>query len=548
MPIGVTAIIYVFSSLVALSTGISAYPQGRLGRSGLQHPGYDITIKAIGAPKSQDYKTGGGSSIIGIGNNFDILYTVPIELGNKVFPVNLDTGSSDLWVVSDKCETNACKDASVTRYPQSSLLPTGNDVDMHYGDSTTGTFASGTVGLDTATIAGIAVPKQAFGLIEDTTNLLVQFDAAGIFGLSFPVASRIQQVLEADKTGSIIETDDFITATYSNGPLLSRIVMAGALENPIFSVSLQRNAVDTEIGGNGLFTVGKLPEGISDSSLTWVPVRLYTAEDGGVGAPSFAPDEVYPYHWEIDIDGVFLDGQRLPDSTIPADGVDSQRVSALIDTGNSLLRGPEDVVNRIFSTVSTSYNINSQGFAPTVPCNTPHTLAFQIGGELFPIDPRDFISQLDPENAVTCYADNLVTTDPPTPGSLFRWSLGVPFFRSNLVAFHYGNLTHPSVDPPRIGIRSNVPSNADELLENAVQKALQNGGNFSKAYMHEISIDPFPVDGLEPAHPTSSSPENQVSVSASTSPIFTPIPKSCTAPTLLHDNKKTSVASCSMYM
>jgi len=48
----------------------------------------------------------------------------------------------------------------------------------------------------------------------------------------------------------------------------------------------------------------------------------------------------------------------------------------------------------------------------------------------------------------------------------------------NLVAFHYGNLTHPSVDPPRIGILSLVPSNANELYATAVSDALNNGGNF----------------------------------------------------------------------
>jgi len=49
---------------------------------------------------------------------------------------------------------------------------------------------------------------------------------------------------------------------------------------------------------------------------------------------------------------------------------------------------------------------------------------------------------------------------------------------SNLVAFHYGNLTHPSVDPPRIGFLSMVPNNADALLDQAVDDAEANGGAF----------------------------------------------------------------------
>ncbi|KAG6916185.1 hypothetical protein DXG01_008115 [Tephrocybe rancida] len=59
------------------------------------------------------------------------------------------------------------------------------------------------------------------------------------------------------------------------------------------------------------------------------------------------------------------------------------------------------------------------------------------------------------------------------------WALssdGVP----NLVAFYFGNLTHPSVDPPRVGFLSTVPANADELLTQAVQDAQDNGNTFER--------------------------------------------------------------------
>jgi hypothetical protein len=320
--------------------------------------------------------------------------------------------------------------------------------------------------------------QQAFGLINDTNNDIVQFDTAGIFGLGFPSGSKIQEAVVIAKTGPIDDTDDFITSTYTSGPLMSRISMTNALEMPMYTITLQRSTID--IGGTGSLTIGKLPDSVDNSSLTWVPVRLYSPEEGGLEPPKFAPTETYPFRWEIDIDAVFLDGQRLSDSAIPSeDGVDSNRVSALIDTGNSILRGPQDVVNNILSKVSPAYDPSSDS-VPTLPCATPRTLSFQIGGKIFPIDPRDFIGQQAKGDATTCVADNLVATDPPSIGALFRWSLGAPFFRSNLVAFHYGNLTHPSVDPPRVGILSMVPSNVDDLLKQAVTDALNDGGNFEE--------------------------------------------------------------------
>ncbi|KAJ3571520.1 hypothetical protein NP233_g3700 [Leucocoprinus birnbaumii] len=441
--------------------------------------GYDIPITRTLVKRSSMRKRGTLSGQSGLGDNADLLYTVPIELGNTVTAVNLDTGSSDLWAVSDACQIGTCNGSPVTRYPAAAENSTGVDVKMTYGDSTSGTYAQGTVGLDTATVAGIAMTDQAFGVVNDTNNIVVQYDTAGIFGLGFPAGSKIQEAVVTAKDGPINPTDDFLLATYTDGPLLSRIMMTGALEAPMFTITLNRNTID--IGGTGQLTLGKLPDGVDNSSLTWVPVRLYTPDEGGLHAPNFAPNEVYPFRWEIDLDAVFMDGQQLPTSKVPAlNGVDSTRMSALIDTGNSIIRGPEDVVNSILKMVSPSYDPTNEDSTPIFPCKNVHTLGFQIGGKMFPIDPRDFIGQNEPNDATTCVADNLVTTDPPRFGALFRWSLGDPFFRSNLVAFHYGNLTHPSVDPPRIGFMSLVPPNANDLYAAAVNDAVNNGGNFEQ--------------------------------------------------------------------
>ena len=68
-----------------------------------------------------------------------------------------------------------------------------------------------------------------------------------------------------------------------------------------------------------------------------------------------------------------------------------------------------------------------------------------------------------------------VGTDAPSNGALFSWNLGDPFLKSNMVIFYYGNLTHPSVDPPKIGFVSLVPDNADQLFTQAVDDAQKDG-------------------------------------------------------------------------
>ena len=77
----------------------------------------------------------------------------------------------------------------------------------------------------------------------------------------------------------------------STGPFLSRLVAAHSLAAPMFTVTLQRDTVD--ISGNvGLLSIGGLPSGVQNDSLTWVPVRAYTPAQGGLSGPPDAPDEV----------------------------------------------------------------------------------------------------------------------------------------------------------------------------------------------------------------------------------------------------------------
>ncbi len=128
------------------------------------------------------------------------------------------------------------------------------------------------------------------------------------------------------------------------------------------------------------------------------------------------------------------------------------------------------------SKVSTSYAANSNA-QPILPCDQPHTLAYQIGGKMFPVDPRDFTSQHKKGDVTNCIANNVVATDAPSSGALFSWNLGDPFLKSNMVIFYYGNLTHPSVDPPRIGFVSLVPANATQIFQQAVDDA-EKSGNF----------------------------------------------------------------------
>lgn len=422
--------------------------------------------------KSLHERDDGLAGTVGIGDLADLFYTVAVKVGGTTTSVNLDTGSSDLWVMSSQCTTKECKKSQSQSYPATSGKTTGASVDLRYGDSTTGTHASGPIMQDTVAVAGLSMASQVFAAANNTDSSAVQNGGAGIFGLGFPAQSFVQAAVVNQMFNTPTTTDNFVNNIISYGPLVSRLAMSGEIEEPMFAITLQRNTID--VSGTGQISIGELPQGVDNSSLTWVPVRLYDPADGGLNPPSFASNEVYPLRWEIPLDAVYLDGQKLPDTTLTGT---SSELSALIDTGNSILRGPQDVVNNILSTVSPARAADSSAL-PTFPCTSAHSLSFQIGGKMFPIDPRDFVSQNNSGDATTCVASNVVATDAPSAGALFSWSLGDPFFKSNLVVFYYGNLTHPSLDPPRIGFLSTVPQNASALLQSAVADAQSDGGVF----------------------------------------------------------------------
>jgi hypothetical protein len=84
---------------------------------------------------------------------------------------------------------------------------------------------------------------------------------------------------------------DILTSWASLGPFLSRLVATSAIAAPMFTITLQRDTID--IGGNsGLLSIGELPPGMSNDSLTWTHVRRYPAAQGGLSTPSDLPFEV----------------------------------------------------------------------------------------------------------------------------------------------------------------------------------------------------------------------------------------------------------------
>lgn len=109
----------------------------------------------------------------------------------------------------------------------------------------------------------------------------------------------------------------------------------------MFTLSFQRED-PTSAGSNaGVMTIGGLPSGISNASLTWVPVKEYptsAAFFSGLGisqsvinaATKILPSA--PFAWEAVIDGLYVNGQLQANSSVNTTLTKQVGLTALFDS------------------------------------------------------------------------------------------------------------------------------------------------------------------------------------------------------------------------
>lgn len=159
-------------------------------------------------------------------------------------------------------------------------------------------------------------------------NLGSHYQRSTFSNLTHLMILDLLQSRETDSSARGAASSKLFDSWNQYGPLLTRI-MAQEKIKPMATITLQRNTVDVGSGNAGLLSLGELPAAVKNESLTWVPVRLYSSGQGGLQAPLDSPEERYPIAWEVVIDEVYFDGEKLPRSTLTPPSIS---ISALIDT------------------------------------------------------------------------------------------------------------------------------------------------------------------------------------------------------------------------
>ncbi|KAM6929158.1 pepsin A-like [Lycodopsis pacificus] len=324
----------VLSALVAFAECFYKLPliKGKTARQDLQEKGLWDEYRKQNPynPMAKFYQAGSESMT----NDADLSYYGVISIGTppQSFSVIFDTGSSNLWVPSVYCSSQACNNHRKFNPQQSSTFKLGGQtLSIQYG---TGSM-TGELAIDNVEVGGITVSKQVFGISETEAPFMASMVADGILGLAF----------------QSIASDDVV-------PVFDNMIKQGLVSQPLFSVYLS-----SEQGSEVVF--GGIDSSHYTGQIAWVPLTSAT-------------------YWQIQMDSVTINGEVV---------ACSGGCQAIIDTGTSLIVGPTKDISNMNAWVGASTNQYGEA---TVYCQNIQSMpevTFTLNGHAFTVPASAYVSQ-----------------------------------------------------------------------------------------------------------------------------------------------------------
>ncbi|CAD6196128.1 unnamed protein product [Caenorhabditis auriculariae] len=277
---------------------------------------------------------------------YDDFYLGNITVGTppQTVTIVLDTGSSNLWVIDAACTSQACNGYPNSGYTKHKFDTTKSSTfqtetkkfSIQYGSGS----CSGHLGKDTITFGGLTVQTQEFGVANHLAEVFGYQPVDGILGLGWPS-------LAVDKVVPPMQN------------VLSQ------LDQPIFTVWLDRKLALSNGGNAGLITYGALDNVNCAATVNYVPLSAET-------------------YWQFPIDG-FSCGTFS----------ETKKDQVISDTGTSWIGAPNSVVSGVVKATGASYDWENELY--TVPCSKQTSLpdlVFTIGGQKYNVPSVEYVLDL----------------------------------------------------------------------------------------------------------------------------------------------------------
>ncbi|KAH7929443.1 acid protease [Leucogyrophana mollusca] len=312
-----------------------------------------------------------------------------VTVGGVDYPVQLDTGSSDLWILGS-----------------SAPIPGANDTSQSYNLTYGIGWAFGHVAYASAEFAGISIPKQAFLDVSSAQNPALSYGADGILGLGFTSLSTVDALVNS-------------TGASTGRTLLYNLFQDNPSEPNFIAFSLESttDAGDTIAGS---FSVGETePAYANVTSTNKIPTWPVNS----------------PTRWNVLLDSFIVGTQTVPVSS-SVSGAPSNKAVVLLDSGTSYTYAPTDVCQAIYGGVAGAQYDSGLG-QWVVPCSAEIDMALQIDNQIFPINPLDVSPQStgDPTTCVGSFVPQSVSVG----AGQFDWLIGDNVLRSVYALYDFGD-------------------------------------------------------------------------------------------------------------
>lgn len=386
-----------------------------------------VSDRKIG-PQERRQLDDDGVGTVALSNCHLVLWTGEIGLGSppQNFAVDFDTGSSDLWVPSAKCDDSCSMytewrkfdETKSSTYQIASDDKKENEFLVEYAD---GEQAKGEHAKDILRIGdSLVVTDQIFAQITSFTQFQTCASEEGVLGLSF----------------SSLSSHNFPT------PLNN---MATTLRNTIFSFYLDADFddyppadenSDAPIGhalsAHSELIFGGVNQKHYEGCLHWHYLGQFT--DMGTG-------KIFEGYWDFSLDDVKIGGQSLQSTNL-----------GIVDSGSTYIVGPNDdvgVVAAANGAACFAFNedggVDEDSIVPCdredgfdiaiVECSAPFfPLEFVADGVSYILDRDDLVLEVEPDEVDE---DILCILRLQGSNSIPAWVLGDVFFNRYYTAFDF---------------------------------------------------------------------------------------------------------------
>ncbi|KAM9705869.1 nothepsin [Menidia menidia] len=332
-------------------------------------------------PGTQSLKLGRSSEKIY--NFMDAQYFGEISLGTPAqnFSVIFDTGSSDLWVPSSYCVSQACAlHRRFKAFESKTFHHDGRTFGIHYGSG----HLLGVMGRDTLKIGDLTALNQEFGesvYEPGATFVTAKFD--GVLGLGY---ASLAEIL--------------------GNPVFDNMLAQKIVEEPIFSFYLTRKTSTSNPDGELL--LGGKDEALFSGPINWLPV---TAKG----------------YWQIKMDSVAVQGVS---SFCP------RGCQAIVDTGTSLIAGPTNDILSLQQLIGATPTSIGEFLIDCARLSSLPHVTFILGGTEYTLTSEQYVRKETFGNKELCFsgfqAADIVSPEGPL------WILGDVFLTEYYSIFDKG--------------------------------------------------------------------------------------------------------------